>query len=275
MSDEEGGEVQRMANLVGSIPWPRTMAATMTPGQVLAVATRLGQSMRANGVTMDLAPVLDLASGPGPDATHTDGPRSFSAVPSVAQAYGLAFAQGLIAGGVVPVVKHFPGEGSASANTDDSSASTPELPILQTADLVPFAAAISTGLPAIMVGNATIPGLSTEPASLSSSVITGYLREQMGFHGLVITDSLSAGAITSLGISLSTAVVDAVRAGADMVLFSAPGPDDHPDTVQGATSAIVAALESAVASGTITMDRLNGAVEDVLTAKGLHPCSPG
>ena len=94
MTDEEGGEVQRMANLVGSLPWPATMATTMNVSQVEALAESTARAMVANGVTMDLAPVLDLASGPGPDAQHTDGPRSFSIQPSVATSYGLAFAAG-------------------------------------------------------------------------------------------------------------------------------------------------------------------------------------
>ena len=93
MSDEEGGGVQRLSNLVGSIPWPRTMAATMTPSEVQEVAEALGEKMRAQGVNMDLAPVLDLSDSPGPDARYPDGPRSFSLNPTTAAAYGLAFAR--------------------------------------------------------------------------------------------------------------------------------------------------------------------------------------
>jgi beta-N-acetylhexosaminidase len=84
MTDEEGGGVQRMANLVGSMPWPATAAATMSPEEVREMAERVGRLMVQNGVTMDLAPVLDLASGPGPDALHTDGPRSFGLSPQTA-----------------------------------------------------------------------------------------------------------------------------------------------------------------------------------------------
>ena len=111
MTDEEGGGIQRMANLVGSLPWPATMSATMTPAAVEQAAEQVAEAMVANGVTVDLAPVLDLASGPGPDATHIDGPRSFGVSPTTATTFGLAFAEGLEAGGVIPVVKHFPGRG--------------------------------------------------------------------------------------------------------------------------------------------------------------------
>jgi beta-N-acetylhexosaminidase len=141
MADEEGGEVQRMANLVGNLPWPRIMASTLTVGQVRALAEQVGRRMRAVGVTMDLAPVLDLSDGPGPDAADPDGPRSFSIHGSVATAYGLAFAQGLQDGGVIPVVKHFPGLGQASYNTDFGPASDPPLSVLQTGSLRPFEAA--------------------------------------------------------------------------------------------------------------------------------------
>ena len=88
MTDEEGGQVQRMANLVGSLPWPRTMAATTTVAQTRALAEQVARRMLASGVTMDLAPVLDLSDGPGPDAANPDGPRSFSIHESIATAYG-------------------------------------------------------------------------------------------------------------------------------------------------------------------------------------------
>jgi beta-N-acetylhexosaminidase len=265
MTDEEGGEVQRMANLVGSLPWPRTMAGSMSVSQVQSLAESTARAMAANGVTMDLAPVLDLASGPGPDAQHTDGPRSFSIDPTVASEYGIAFARGLQAGGVIPVVKHFPGEGSATANTDDGPASTPPLAQLQRADLLPFEAAIKTGLPAVMVGNATVPGLTSMPASLSSSVIQGLLQDQLGFNGLVITDSLSAGAISDIGISVDQAAVDAIAAGADMVLFNSNNPVSD-------SQSIVQHIVDAVGAGTIPQTRLDAAVDEVVTAKHSSLC---
>ena len=196
MTDEEGGGIQRMSNLVGSIPWPRTLAAPLTPTLVRTFAATVARQMRANGVTMDLARVFDIASGPGPDAAHTDGARSFSVNPSTASLFGVAFMNGLLEGGVVPVVKHFPGEGRADHNTDDGPASTPPLATLEKADLLPFEAAIQGGVPAIMVGNARVPGLTSGPASLSYAAITGLLRHELGFTGLILTDSLSALAIS-------------------------------------------------------------------------------
>jgi len=266
MTDEEGGGVQRVSNLVGSLPWPATMSATMTPAAVRELAETVAEGMAATGITMDLAPVLDLAAGPGPDAGHIDGPRSFGPAPQTATSYGLAFAEGLEAGGVTPVIKHFPGEGGATANTDDAPASTPPLTTLEAADLQPFEAAIGAGLPAVMVGDASVPGLSPGPASLSPAAITGLLRRQLGFEGLVLTDSLSAKAISDLGIDVPEASVDAVAAGADMLLYNSTTPNL---TFQQ----VVEALVAAVSDGQVPTMTLDTAVMQVLAAKGVNLCA--
>jgi beta-N-acetylhexosaminidase len=267
MTDEEGGEIQRMANLVGNLPWPREMAKTMTTGQVRALAETVGRRMRAAGVTMDLAPVLDLSDSPGPNARYPDGPRSFSIRPTVAAAYGVAFARGLLAGGVIPVVKHFPGLGQASYNTDFGRASDPRLSVLQKRSLLPFKAAIAAHLPVVMVGHVSVPGLTGRlPASLSSAAVTGLLRHQLGFHGLVLTDSLSAAAIADAGFSVERAAPRAIAAGDDMVLFNATNPT-------ATANAMIASITAAIARGTLRRSRLNEAVTHVLTAKGIKLCS--
>ena len=266
MTDEEGGEVQRMANLVGNLPWPRTMASTLTPGQVRVLAEQVGRRMRAAGVTMDLAPVLDLSDGPGPDAADPDGPRSFSIRESIATAYGLAFAQGLQDGGVIPVVKHFPGLGQASYNTDFGPASDPPLSVLLAGSLRPFEAAIGAGLPAVMVGNVSIPGLTGGlPATLSTAAITRLLRHRLGFQGLVLTDSLSALAVQDAGYSVPQAAARAIEAGADMVLFDSPDPEVT-------TNEVIASIAAAVTSGRLPAARLDDAVQHVLKAKNVSLC---
>jgi len=266
MTDEEGGEVQRMANLVGSLPWARQMGSAMTPAQIEAAAESVGRAMLHQGVTMDLAPVLDIDGGVGPSATDPDGSRSFSPNPTVASDDGLAFAQGLEAAGVIPVVKHFPGLGGASANTDDRPATTLPYSTLQSAGLLPFEAAVNAGLPAVMVSNASIPGLTTLPASLSSAAIQGLLVGQLHFQGLILTDSLSALAIADIGLSVSQAAVDAVAAGADMIMFSSGDPEQ-------VTAAIDAAVVAAVADGRLSNSRLVDAVSQVLAAKDVDLCS--
>jgi beta-N-acetylhexosaminidase len=269
MADEEGGVVQRLANLVGSLPSARQMGATMTPAQIRRLATGIAARMRAVGVTMDLAPVLDVDGGQGPNNQDPDGTRSFSIDPKIASADGIAFAEGLESGGVVPVVKHFPGLGGATGNTDVMSASTPPWSTLQKVGLVPFQDALAAQVPAVMIANASVPGLSSLPASISPEVITKLLRDQLGYDGLVVTDSLSAVSLTAIGYSVPAATVAALEAGADMVLFNADA-----SAVAGLTNQIVSAVTSAVASGRLPRSRLENAVAHILSVKHLEVCRP-
>jgi len=265
MTDEEGGGVQRMANLVGSIPWARQMGSTMTPAQIQSLAESVGKAMLQQGVTMDLAPVLDVDGGDGPNATDPDGWRSFSDDVTTATSDGLAFAAGLEAAGVIPVVKHFPGLGGASGNTDDGPASTLPYSTLMGSGLLPFEAAVSARLPAVMVSNATVPGLTTVPASLSASVIQGVLVGQLHYQGLILTDSLDALAISDLGISVAQASVEAIAAGADMILFSSGDPAQVLGSIQ-------AAMVAGVADGELSKAELVGAAGKVLRAKEVELC---
>lgn len=277
MADEEGGGVQRLVPDVASLPWPRDMARTMPAAEVQALATRLGRQMKAIGVGADLAPVLDVDGGAGPSAKDPDGRRSFSADPAVAGSYGVAFMRGLEAAGVVAVVKHFPGLGGASGNTDYGPASTLPLSTLEGGGLGPFRAAISAGAKAVMVANASVPGLSALPASLSGPVMSGLLVHQLGFAGLVMTDSLSAGAVQAAGYSVASAAVAAVEGGADMVLFGSTLTPAQtrllaPAPLAATVSGIVAQLVGAVSSGSLPQDRLDDAVQHVLAAKGADLC---
>jgi beta-N-acetylhexosaminidase len=261
MTDEEGGAVQRMANLAGSLPSAREMAATMSAAQIRQLVTTVATRMHASGVTMDLAPVLDLDDGVGPNNRDPDGTRSFSLNSSVAAADGIAFMQGLEAGGVIPVIKHFPGLGEASANTDVAPATTQPWSVLEHAGLLPFQSAFGAGAPVVMIANATVPGLSP-------TVMTTVLRDQMDFTGLVITDSLSAGALVDIGYSVPKAVVASITAGADMVLYTAAASQ-----VASLTATTSAALVAAVDAGTLPLARLQSAVANILTAKHVNLCA--
>ncbi|MBO0692937.1 MAG: glycoside hydrolase family 3 protein [Acidimicrobiaceae bacterium] len=266
MADEEGGGIQRLTGVVSSFPWPRDIAGTMTPAQTQAVGVSVGTQMRQAGVNVDLAPVLDVDGGDGPSATDADGSRSFSADPTTAGTYGVAFLQGLRQAGVIPVVKHFPGLGGSYGNTDDAPAATQPLSSLLTSGLPPFKSAIAAGAPAVMIANASVPGLTNLPASLSSNVIEGLLRGQLGFTGLVLTDSLSAGAVSQAGYSVPQAAVAAIAAGADQILFGSTPADQVAEQVIGA---IVAANQA----GTLSTSRLNEAVGHVISAKGVNLCA--
>jgi beta-N-acetylhexosaminidase len=277
MADVEGGGVQRLSGVVEAFPWARELAATRSVGQVEQLAEAVGRQMVSAGVTVDLAPVVDLDDRPGPSSTNPDGLRSFSIEPATTSAYGDAFMQGLRKVGVVPVVKHFPGIGQSTQNTDYGPAATRPLSELRTSGLKPFIAAIAAKAPAIMISNAYVPGLTSEPASVSPAVIHDLLRTQLGFTGLVITDSLSAGAITAAGYTVPRAAVAAIEAGADLVLFgSTLTPADtallSPPHVAATQHAIINALAAAVDAGDLTSARIDEAVTHVLIATGVTIC---
>lgn len=244
MTDEEGGEVQRVSTLVGDLPWARTDSLVLTPEALQAKVRAVGTRMAGLGITMDLAPVLDLSDGPGPDATHPDGQRSFSIKPPITTLYGLAFMHGLMAGGVIPVIKHFPGLGTANNNTDTGPALIAPLDQLEARDLLPFEAAIAAGAPAVMISSAVISGGPDQPAIMQRAIVTGLLRHHYGFRGLIVTDALVAGALHSGGYSANSAAVAALRAGADLVLGGNLGAAADNASFQGTTASIVAAVDA-------------------------------
>ena len=262
MVDEEGGSVQRLLSLVGNVPAARTMGATMTPAQIEQLASVLGKKMRALGITMDLAPVVDLDAGNGPNSKDADGTRSFSLNPTVTGNDALAFAKGLLAAKVAPVFKHFPGLGGATANTDLAKASTKPYAGLNSAPIAPFRVAIRAGMPAVMISNAQVPRLTSLPAGLSAAVVTSLLRSQLGFSGLVLTDSLTADSIPQSGFSLRAAAVAAIQAGADEVLFNALPADVATDN-----AVISSALVQAVVEKKLPRGRLIAAARDAERVK--------
>jgi beta-N-acetylhexosaminidase len=270
MTDEEGGEIQRMANLVGSLPWASWMGHYWTAAHIRSAVAAVGKKMAAANVNMDLAPVVDVdGTNAPPSATDPDGWRSFSGHTPVVVQDGLAFMNGLLSSHVIPVLKHFPGLGGASGNTDDGPAHTLPWSELQKVALPPFTKAIKDGAPAIMVSNATVPGLASYPASLSPAAIGRELETTLGFHGLVLTDSLSADAISAAGFTLPQAAAQALIAGADMVLF---GPTTSSSATATDTSHMQAAIVEAVAHGHLPRARLISAAAAVLGARHVKLC---
>lgn len=251
--DDEGGRVQRIDDLDGSIPSARVMAATMTLDQVRALAAQRGQELHARGVTVDIAPVADVSDQP---AGSVIGDRSFSDDPRRVAQYAAAFAAGLRDGGILPVFKHFPGHGHGTGDSHKGTVSTPPLAALRADDLLPYRTLLSAGPAAVMVGHLDVPGLTDgQPATLSAPAYQ-LLRGEMGFGGLVMTDDLGAMKAITAQHDLPDAVLDSLQAGADMALWTSTA---HVDDV-------LTRLQAAQASG-----RLPGsdqAVERVLAAKG-------
>ena len=252
--DEEGGTVQRFAALLGELPSAAQMGA-MSIGDVRELARERAVAIAALGVTVNLAPVLDVGSGPG------IGARSFSDDPMVVSTHGLAFAEGILDGGLVPVAKHFPGHGRANADSHYEVATTPPLDELRLVDLLPFGV-LPAGA-AVMVGHLVVPGLTDGvPASLSAAAVTGILRDELGFDGVVLTDDLAMGAVAQM-IDVPTAARLALIAGADLLMV---GP--HENVVPAAWS-LMAALDD----GSLDERWLDEAVERVLAMRGVDPCT--
>jgi beta-N-acetylhexosaminidase len=213
-ADEEPGRVRTLEALYGRTPSARRMGAERTVEEVEQEARLTGGRLAGLGVTLDMAPVADVDAGPW---NGIIGDRSFSGDPAQASLYALAYARGLMAAGVTPVVKHFPGHGRGAT---DSHVEAPRvdvpLSVLRDTDLRPFADAVAAGVPVVMLGHveydALDPGL---PASVSPAAYR--LLRELGFKGAAITDSVGMGAV-NLRWDFDKAVVVAVAAGADGVL---------------------------------------------------------
>ncbi|HEY5267293.1 MAG TPA: glycoside hydrolase family 3 N-terminal domain-containing protein [Acidimicrobiales bacterium] len=264
MTDQEGGGVERLTNLVATLPWAQTMGKNLSDAQITSEGRRVGASMKAAGINTDLAPVLDVdGRAQEPGAANPDGYRSFSGVPSKAASDGVAFLNGLRSAHITSVVKHFPGLGHATGNTDYGPAATLPWATLKTTGLVPFQAAINDGVTAVMLSNATIPGFTSLPSSISPNVIQ-YLRQHMGFTGLIVTDVLSAGALSLIHLGVPAASVKALEAGADLVLAGSPASPAASLHLALLTSN---AIQKAVTSGALSQATLDAAAAQVLASE--------
>jgi beta-N-acetylhexosaminidase len=195
-ADQEGGEVRAFP----SLPPVESAARMDSDNEAYAVGRGTGRALRAAGVHVDLAPVLDDPDGPL-GARHFDRPAN-----------GVAFARGLEAGRAGACVKHFPGLGSAAVSTDDR----PHVPaVVRESELQTFRAAVEAGVPCVMTGHAFYRRLGRFRASLEPR--TYRLLRSLGFEGVAITDSLNI-----VGKTPAYWPTRAMRAGADMVLFTSP-----------------------------------------------------
>ncbi|MFM7807428.1 MAG: beta-N-acetylhexosaminidase, partial [Planctomycetota bacterium] len=244
--DHEGGRVQRFRG--EGFPDQPSGRELGEAGVEAARAAGLAAAhdLRRVGFTMNLAPVLDGDSNP---ANPVIGARAFSSDPVHAAACAVAYAQGLRAGGVHACGKHFPGHGDTNV---DSHLDLPRLPHamerLESVELVPFRAAAQAGIEAIMTAHVLFEALDpTVPATLSRTVVTGLLRERLGFDGLVITDDFEMQAIADR-FEPGEAAVRAVEAGCDLVLVC------HTPARQ---RRVIQALAEAMRSGRLTRERVD------------------
>jgi len=218
--DQEGGLVQRVR--APATQWPPMMAHDQLPEREdEAMAERVGRAvgdeLRALDFDIDFAPVLDVHTNPD---NPIIGERAFGTEPRAAARRALAFARGLDAAGILSCGKHFPGHGDTDT---DSHLELPRIDHawdrLERVELLPFALAATAGLPMIMTAHVIFAAIDpTRPATLSPQVVTGLLRERLGYRGVVVSDDLDMKAIAS-HMGADVAAIAAIRAGCDAVLL--------------------------------------------------------
>ena len=262
--DEEGGRVSRVADILGPDPSARETAQTMTVEQTYQMALERGRGLKDLGITVNYAPDVDVSSQPDDSVI---GDRSYSDDPQTVVAYAGAYAQGMRDAGIFPVIKHFPGHGSASGDSHRGEVTTPPLQDLIASDLIPFRELSGTGV-GVMMGHLEVPGLTEPgtPASISPAAVA-LLRDGVGygaapFTGPVFTDDLSGMQAITDRYDIADAVQAALVAGVDQALWLTT--DDVPRVLDH--------LEQAVASGELPQARVDQAVVTVATAKGAVTC---
>lgn len=262
--DEEGGRVSRVADILGPDPSARETAQTMTVEQTYQMALERGRGLKDLGITVNYAPDVDVSSQPDDSVI---GDRSYSDDPQTVVAYAGAYAQGMRDAGIFPVIKHFPGHGSASGDSHRGEVTTPPLQDLIGSDLIPFRELSGTGV-GVMMGHLEVPGLTEPgtPASISPAAVA-LLRDGVGygaapFTGPVFTDDLSGMQAITDRYDIADAVQAALVAGVDQALWLTT--DDVPRVLDH--------LEQAVASGELPQTRVDQAVVTVAAAKGAVTC---
>lgn len=262
--DQEGGRVNRMPSELKEFPANGAIGKINNAGLSFDIGSAIAQEIKAFGFNLDFAPVLDVNSNP---QNPVIGDRSFGANAKAVSRLGTQTMKGLQAGGVIPVVKHFPGHGDTSV---DSHIGLPlvdnDMDRLKSLELVPFEDAIKNGADVVMVAHILLNKIDPDnPSSLSKTIITGLLREQMKFGGVVITDDLTMGAILK-NYDVGDAAVRAVNAGNDIVLVS----HGYENEVKAAD-----AVKKAVRDGTISMARVDESVYRILKLKDKYKLKDG
>ncbi|MER7516132.1 glycoside hydrolase family 3 protein [Streptomyces sp. NPDC126499] len=254
--DEEGGDVTRLEVKEGSsFPGNYALGSVDDVELTRAVARELGRRLAACGVDLNWAPSADVNSNPD---NPVIGVRSFGADPELVARHTVAYVDGLQAVGVAACTKHFPGHGDTNV---DSHHALPRIDVdlatLHARELAPFRAAIAAGSKAVMSAHILLSALDPErPATLSPRILTGLLRRELGFEGLIVTDGMEMQAIAST-YGIERGSVLAIAAGADAICVGGGLADE--DTVLRLRDALV----TAVRTGELPEERLADAAARV------------
>ncbi len=233
--DQEGGGVKRL-------PGPPTEAPSQmrTTSDALAQGRATGRYLRGLGIGVDLAPVLDVP------VSHYAFiySRAFSTDAATVSANSVAFARGLVQGGVAATAKHFPGLGRLGRSTDYGPGRvSASRAALSARDLAPYRAAIAAGVPLVMVGTAVYPAYDSVPAATSPAIVTGLLRKSLGFQGVTMSDDLATRGV-SPWFDAGEATVRAVGAGIDLVYVAGNGGSGGDTVGEQAYGALLKAAKS-------------------------------
>lgn len=256
--DQENGMVQRMGEDATIFPGNMALGATGSEQSAYDVALAAGLELRALGVNLNLAPVVDVNNNP---ANPVIGVRSFGEDPQQVARLAGAEIRGYQRAGVATCIKHFPGHGDTAT---DSHLAMPVVPYdmerLERLELVPFKSGIAAGTDCVMTAHISFPALAGDkelPATLSPTVITHLLREQLGFQGVIMTDCLEMNAVSET-VGVGRGAVLAQRAGNDIILIS------H---LYERQLAGIEALKAAVQTGEVTPEQIRQAATRVLALK--------
>ena len=259
--DEEGGRVMRITDGVAALPSEMELGRRGPQGVRDAVAAT-ASGLHRLGVQLDLAPVADLRTNP---ADAVIGDRSFGAEPTLVGPLVAAAVNGLHDGGVGATLKHFPGLGGAAGDPHAAMPTDGEsLNQWLATQARSFQAGIDAGADAVMTTAVVVPGLdpSGTPALFSKTVVTGLLRQRLQFQGVIVTDGLGMGGITTL-YSLPDATVAAVRAGNDLVLLNSVDAAYQVSAIE--------AVKRQVRSGGIGMDQVQASAGRVIALRARWP----
>jgi beta-N-acetylhexosaminidase len=253
-TDEEGGDVTRLEATVGSSsPGNAALGAVDDIALTAEVAVQLAGLLVAAGIDLDLAPSVDVNSNPD---NPVIGVRSFGADPALVARHAVAFVQGLQSTGVAACAKHFPGHGDTAVDSHlalprvDADAAT-----LHARELVPFRAVIDAGVASIMTSHVLLPAFDDRPATTSHRILTGLLRDELGFDGVIVSDALDMRGI-SAAAGIPAAAVASLSAGADLLCLG-------PDQGEADLEAVARAVEGALSTGALSIERLTDAADRV------------
>lgn len=256
--DEEGGQVTRLAGKAGfDLPVYDNMSVIGSRGdteQAYQMGESIGQYLYDLGFNTDFAPVADVLTNPNNQVVRY---RSFGSDPETVKDMTDAVSRGLASKKILATYKHFPGHGNTAADTHAGYAySNKTKEELYRCELIPFIQGIEDEVPFIMMGHISLPNIVGDdtPASLSKTIVTDLLIDELGYKGIIITDALNMGAV-SQQYSSAQAAVKALNAGVDMLLM----PADFNTAYQG--------VLAAVQSGEISEERINESVKKILKTK--------